>query len=413
MNFTPRLPLTAALLVALAGSTLGSPLQIEVQGVQTAIEQIEIVPVEDEAPAPAEKPRVQVCFVLDTTGSMSGLIEGAKRKIWSIANQIIEAEPTPNLEVSLLAYRDRGDAYITTIFDLTNDMDAVYAKLAGFVADGGGDGPESVNQALREAVDKIAWSEGEEVLRLIFLVGDAPPHMDYEDDVKYPDTCGSARGKDIIINTVQCGSMGGTAEIWQEIATATGGSYVAIQQDGGMTAIETPMDAELAQLNVALGETIIAYGSAEMRRGVHTKQSLAEDAVMEAAAARLSYNVAMGCVVQGGGDLIDALDQALLTFEEVDLKLLPEDLQSLDTAALLAHVDSKRGERQQVQARINTLLTERQAFIDAERRRLAEEGKGDAFDAKVLEILKEQAAEKGLTYEVEAESTDESTAEEE
>ena len=31
------------------------------------------------------KPVVEVAFVLDTTGSMGGLIEGAKRKIWSIA----------------------------------------------------------------------------------------------------------------------------------------------------------------------------------------------------------------------------------------------------------------------------------------------------------------------------------------
>jgi hypothetical protein len=34
------------------------------------------------APPPQSKPRIQVCFVLDTTGSMGGLIEGAKQKIW-------------------------------------------------------------------------------------------------------------------------------------------------------------------------------------------------------------------------------------------------------------------------------------------------------------------------------------------
>ena len=36
-------------------------------------------------------PRIEVVFVLDTTGSMSGLIEGAKQKIWSIANAMASA----------------------------------------------------------------------------------------------------------------------------------------------------------------------------------------------------------------------------------------------------------------------------------------------------------------------------------
>ena len=65
------------------------------------------------------KPRIEVCFVLDTTGSMGGLIEGAKQKIWSIANEIVSAKPTPQLKLGLIGYRDRGDAYITQRFDLT------------------------------------------------------------------------------------------------------------------------------------------------------------------------------------------------------------------------------------------------------------------------------------------------------
>ena len=44
------------------------------------------------APASA-RPVVEVAFVLDTTGSMGPLIEGAKRKIWSIALAIMDASP--------------------------------------------------------------------------------------------------------------------------------------------------------------------------------------------------------------------------------------------------------------------------------------------------------------------------------
>src|SRR6266436_2053147 len=109
------------------------------------------------------RPRMEVCFVLDTTGSMTGLIEGAKQKIWSIANEMISTKPTPEIRLGLVAYRDRGDEYVTKSFDLTNDIDAVYGQLRSFRADGGGDTPESVNEALDEAVRKMSWSQDKQV----------------------------------------------------------------------------------------------------------------------------------------------------------------------------------------------------------------------------------------------------------
>src|SRR5207248_1554312 len=143
-------------------------------------------------PARANKPKVEVVFCLDTTGSMGGLIEGAKQKIWAICNQIASGKPSPDLKVGLVAFRDKGDEYITRVYDLTDDLDQVHGTLKTFKAAGGGDIPESVNQALDDAVNKIKWSKDEDTLRLLFLVGDAPPHMDYKDDVKYPVTCEKA-----------------------------------------------------------------------------------------------------------------------------------------------------------------------------------------------------------------------------
>src|SRR5437763_15819601 len=92
------------------------------------------------------KPRIEVCFVIDTTASMGGLIDGAKQKIWSIANEMISAKPTPELKLGLVAYRDRGDEYVVRSFNLTDDIDAIYGHLREFKAEGGGDTPESVNE---------------------------------------------------------------------------------------------------------------------------------------------------------------------------------------------------------------------------------------------------------------------------
>src|SRR5438132_1097405 len=82
------------------------------------------------------KPRIEVCFVLDTTGSMGGLIEGAKQKIWSIANEMISTKPTPELKLGLIGYRDRGDEYVVKSFQLTDDIDSIYGHLRDFKAIG-------------------------------------------------------------------------------------------------------------------------------------------------------------------------------------------------------------------------------------------------------------------------------------
>src|ERR1700749_1877076 len=72
------------------------------------------------------KPTVEVAFVLDTTGSMGGLIEGAKRKIWSIATAIVDSNPDADIRMGLVAYRDIADEYVTKSFDLTTDIQDLY-----------------------------------------------------------------------------------------------------------------------------------------------------------------------------------------------------------------------------------------------------------------------------------------------
>ena len=352
------------------------------------------------APVPPAKPRMEVCFVLDTTGSMGGLIEGAKQKIWSMANQFVSAKPTPELKLALIGYRDRGDEYVTKVTDLTGDIDAIYEKLQAFKADGGGDTPESVNQALHEAVTKISWSKDRDVLKVIFLVGDAPPHMDYKDDVKYPEVCQMAVKRDLIINTVQCGtSIPETPAIWQEIAKLGEGTYSAIAQSGGMVAMATPMDAELAELNKAVGKTLVAYGSPDGRGWVLAKQAASERAAPMGVASRLAYNEKTGKSVQGSGELVDALKDGTVKLEDVKKEDLPEELRKLSADELKAYVAKQQAEREALQKKIAELNKQRDAHILAEQKRLAAAGKGDAFDEKVNETIRTQAARKGIAYE--------------
>ena len=177
---------------------------------------------------------VEVMFVLDTTGSMSGLIAGAKQKIWSIAKEIVANDPNALVRMGLIGYRDLGDAYVTRFHDLTTDIDGLYGKLLRFQANGGGDTPESVNQALYEAVSRASWTPrktdhiNDRTIRMVFLAGDAPPHMDYPQDVKYPQSMQIARDRGIRVNSLQAGRLPGTQQVWIEIARLGNGVYAQI-----------------------------------------------------------------------------------------------------------------------------------------------------------------------------------------
>jgi Mg-chelatase subunit ChlD len=340
-------------------------------------------------------PRVEVCFVLDTTGSMGGLIEGAKMKIWSIANQMVSAKPAPQLKIALIGYRDRGDEYIARRYDLSEDIDAVYANLQKFQAGGGGDMPESVNQALDEAVNRVSWSIDRSVLKIVFLVGDSPPHMDYQDDVKYQATCAAAVKKDLIINTVQCGANNETTRFWQEIAGLAEGKTVAISQSGDMQVVSTPMDRELADLNVAMGRTLTPYGAALNQKAVLAKQAAAEMAPASAAADRLAYNTSTGRAVQGGGDLVDDLKAKRVALTEIRKDELPVEMQGMTTEQKAAFLKVKEGEREKLQGRIAELLKLRQNYIQEQMRKQAGAG---GFDEQVRALVTEQAKKKGIQY---------------
>src|SRR5690606_37541815 len=157
----------------------------------------------------------------------------------------------PEVRLCLLAFRDRGDAYVTRHTDLTQDLDALYAQLLALDADGGGDHPEAVNQALREAVHATSWSHGSDVLRLVFRVGDAPPQA-YQDEPRYPQIAAEAAARGILINPVLCGSDDGARTAFARIAELARGETAVLAQPGRVRQIETPVDQDLAALGQRL-----------------------------------------------------------------------------------------------------------------------------------------------------------------
>src|SRR5919108_5276744 len=200
----------------------------------------------DAATDTANRPTLEMVFVLDTTGSMGGLIEGAKQRIWGIVNEVMQSSSRPAVRIGLVAYRDHGDEYVTKVLPLTNDLDKVYSTLMDYQAGGGGDTPEDVRAALADGVLRAGWSQASSrIAQIIFLVGDAPPHEDYKNEPDTATTAAEAMQKGMVINTIQCGNISGTKEVWEAIARRGHGQYFSIAQDGGVQAITTPYDEQL------------------------------------------------------------------------------------------------------------------------------------------------------------------------
>lgn len=128
--------------------------------------------------APAlQRPRLDLVFLVDATGSMADEIAKLKSSMRLVATQIAQMPTTPDVCYGLVTYRDRGDAYLTRSHDFTHDLGAFQSALAQAQAAGGGDTPEALNEALHETVHGLSWRR--DAVRLVVLVADAPPHLDY------------------------------------------------------------------------------------------------------------------------------------------------------------------------------------------------------------------------------------------
>jgi hypothetical protein len=271
-------------------------------------------------------------------------------------------------------------------------MDEVYQDLSAFQAAGGGDAPEHVSRALHDAVHRVSWSQGP-ALRVIFLVGDAPPHVDYQDGFDYHRHVAEARQRGIVVEMILCEADPQASAVWQEIAALGEGHYAQIDGQGGMPAAVTPVDADLARLNGELASTVVAGGTTAEQAGV-TRRLEARKAMPAAVAAEAASYFADGGRL-AAKDLVD-LPPAEQKKEIDALQRAgsaPAAVKGKSAAEALAYLQAQKGRRAELQARIQALQKRREQYIRAQPGAPA-----DAFDEKVVQNLREQAAPQGIRY---------------
>ncbi|MEM7029913.1 MAG: VWA domain-containing protein [Chloroflexota bacterium] len=175
---------------------------------------------------------LDVLFLLDATGSMGDEIHAIQSTIFDVAERIDNLPERPNVRYGLVTYRDRGDAYISKTYGFENNVAQFSRNLDTVYANGGGDYPESLNEGLHKALHNVTW-RSDDTVRLIFLVADAPPHLDYRNDYDYAIEMETAARSAIKVFPIASSGLDEQGEyIFRQIAQFTQGRFIFLTYDG-------------------------------------------------------------------------------------------------------------------------------------------------------------------------------------
>ncbi len=385
-----RLTLLATTLLPCIASAQGTPLPADDP-------QVQVVQVRPIGPAAVVPRDVDLAICLDTSGSMEGLIEAAKQKLWAIVNELALAEPEPRLRVALLTFGNNGHdperGWVALDVGLTTDLDLVSQKLFALSTNGG---TELVGRVLGSATDRLAWSNDPLALRLIVVAGNESADQDRE--VPFRDACRKAIARGIMVNSIYCGGAeDSVAAGWREVAKLADGHYASIDHHGGTLVVETPFDAQLSALSTALNDTYVPLGG-RGREGVANQSAQDSNAASlngEAAAGRARTKA--GKLYWNAWDLVDASRAKGFEWKELKDEDLPEAVRSLDLGGRKAYVEEKWRRRRQIQEQIETLDARRGAWI-AEKRRAEGLDDSHSFDRALSSALRAQAQNKGFRF---------------
>ena len=347
-------------------------------------------------------PVIQLVICLDTSGSMGGLINQARTRLWNVISMLDTARmkgQRPRLEVAIMQYgsthQSSAEGYMGIVLPFTSDLDRISEALYSLQISGSA---EYCGMAVDRATHELDWlPTGEGVMKVIMIAGN---EEFTQGEVDFHTSVPTAVEYGITVNTVHCGDDGaGRNGGWLEAANLGRGEYNIIDQNKELHYIRCPQDERIYELNVELNGTYLYYGAAgrESRDRQAGQDSLNYGASPEAAVQR-AYAKSQIAYTNSHWDLVDAAAEADFDYENLDDKTLPADLQKLSTEELKERVEQERAKRTKIQREITALVQERNEWRAAELKRLGEESE-DGLDTALVAALIHQAQQAGFDFE--------------
>ncbi|HRH95651.1 MAG TPA: VWA domain-containing protein [Prosthecobacter sp.] len=347
-----------------------------------------------------EGPLVQIAVLLDTSGSMQGLIEQAKTQLWKLVNEFITAKQdgkTPVVQVALYEYGKDAlkskEHWIRQIQPLTRDLDKVSEDLFALTTNGG---EEYCGAVIQRATLDLAWDANPKVYKAIFIAGNEPFTQGPIDSKQ---SCKDAIAKGIIVNTIHCGGEAqGIAEHWNQGALLADGKYLVIDQNQAIVHIEAPQDKEIVKLNEELNKTYINYGAAAPAAKARQVAQDSNAAAKPESGAQVQRIVSKASAnyFNSGWDLVDASKDKSFDITKVKEADLPEEMKKMSVEERKAHLVKKTAERAEIQKKVLALNKEREAYVATQRK---ESAKNDTLDTAMVKALRTQAEKKGIAWE--------------
>lgn len=342
---------------------------------------------------------IQVAILLDTSGSMNGLIEQAKSRLWNIVNTLTTLKyegKTPEIEISLYEYGNSGlsseSNYIRQISPLSTDLDLISENLFSLRTNGG---EEYCGAVIQDAVTQLKWKDGNKNMKLVYIAGNEPFNqgsIDYKVAVK------NALKNDIYVNTIFCGNNEeGISTFWQDGAITGNGKYFNIDSNQRVQYISTPYDDQITKCNEKINTTYISYG----RKGAEKKMNQAmqdanAESVSKANYVERSVSKSKQVYKNDSWDLVDKISENEAALDDIAKEELPTELKDKNKTEIKAYVAQKSAEREKIQKEISDLAKKRQEYIDNEmKKQKTQDDLGNAIASSIIALGKN----KGYTVE--------------
>lgn len=344
-----------------------------------------------------KNPEIKVALLLDTSNSMDGLIDQAKAQLWKIVNELSYAkceDKSPNLKIALYEYGNDNlnaeEGYLRQVIAFSDDLDEISKSLFSLTTNGGN---EYCGKVIETALNQLEWGSSNNDLKLIFIAGNEPYS---QGNVSYKEASKLAHNNDVTVNTIFCGDYNqGISTKWKDGADLTHGNYMAINHNEATVHIASPYDDEILELNEKLNQTYIAYGSAgRAKMEMQAEQDSNARSYNKANAVSRTVSKSSRLYKNSSWDLVDAEKEKDFSYEALDNKQLPKELQGKSKSEIKSFIEKKSKERNKLQDQIVALNIKRRNFVTQQ--------SNDAtnnLETAMIKALKTQAEKKNYKWE--------------
>lgn len=350
--------------------------------------------------AEAKKTKIQVAILLDTSGSMQGLIEQAKSRLWNIVNTLTTLKykgKTPDIEIALYeygSYKQYGGDYIRRITPLTVDLDLISQELFALTTSGS---EEYCGTVIHRAVKELEWGQNDADMKLLYIAGN---EVFDQGSVSYKTAIAEALKHDIFVNTIHCGDeTTGIRDLWKDAAQRGNGKFFNIDADATVRAIKTPFDPQIILCNNKLNDTYISYGATGKERKINqVVQDSNAGSISSSNYAERAVSKAKAVYKNTSWDLVDKMKEDKNALSSIRKEELPDELKGKSLEEIKSIISQKEKERSAIQKEIAELALQRQIYIDEQLKKEGDD-KADDLGKAITESILAVAKIKGYVVE--------------